>query len=102
MVCVTGGGPLDFRECSPLNSGKGSHFSDSCAGFLRKASSPISKDDFRARGLRGAASDVLCMEERIVPGDLPVEFAVEGGKDLLFGICKDGLEGFSFENEDGL
>lgn len=102
MVYVTGGGPLDFRECSPSKFGKGSNFSDSFAGFLRKTSSPISKDDFRARGLRGAASDVLCMEERTVPWDLPVEFAVEGGRDLLFGICKDGLEGIPFENEGGL
>ena len=100
MDWVTGGGPLDFRECSP--SRMRSQFSTSCAGFLRYASSPTSNDDFRASGLRGAASDVLCMEERTVPCDLGVELAVADDRGLLFGVCSEGPERFSLEEGSGM
>ena len=95
---MTGGGPLDFLEWSPLTSYlcKGSQFSDSCTGFLMNSSSPTSNDDFRRSGLRRGGSDVFCIEERTVPCDLAVLFAVDDNG-LLFAICRGGPEGASLE-----
>lgn len=82
--CVNGVDPLALSSCSFRKSSADSQFSDSRAGFLMYASSPLSYDDFRGGGVRVALLEVLFIES-CEPCDLPV-FGDEEESGLLLCI----------------
>lgn len=86
--CVNGADPPALSSCSVPKSSKGSQFSDSWAGCLMYASSPVSYDDLRGGGVRVALSEVLFIEN-CEPCDLLV-FGDEEESGLLLGFCVEG------------